>query len=270
MSAETSLHVVVRGQGERVLFVHGSFGDAEADWMAQGTLAGCFQLLLLDRRGYGRSPAWSAPATSDAARFDAQAEEIATFMGDGAHLVGHSYGGLLCLLVAAQLPELVRSVTVIEPPAYAVVRGHPDVEALVGKLAPVYAAVPMLTPDEFRARTFAAMGFIDAPRPLSALERRNAAATMAEPPGWMARIPLSRLARAPFPKLVVSGNWGGASAASRDITGRACTAVCVTLVERMNAEYALIEGAGHAAQYTGERFNGRLRAFLASAARVIP
>ncbi len=46
------------------------------------------RLLVLDRRGYGRS---SAPVGEDFLR---DAEDIAEIMDDGAHLVGHSYGGL--------------------------------------------------------------------------------------------------------------------------------------------------------------------------------
>ena len=38
---------------------------------------------------------------------------------DGVHLVGHSYGGVIALLAAAAVPERVRSLTVIEPPATA-------------------------------------------------------------------------------------------------------------------------------------------------------
>jgi pimeloyl-ACP methyl ester carboxylesterase len=261
----SDLHLVLRGQGSRVLFVHGSFGDALQDWATQSTLADRFELLLLDRRGYGESPVRSAPAPTDATIFDEQAAEIAELLGNGAHLVGHSYGGVLCLLAAQRRPEAVRSLTVIEPPAYALVRGHTDVESLIARLAPVYDMVFELTPEEFRARAFAAMGFIDASHPLSARERKNAVATMAEPPAWMATVPLEALASAPFPKLVVSGNWGGASTSARDVAGRACTAVCVALVQDIRAEYALVEGAGHAVQYTGKPFNERLAAFLSQA-----
>jgi pimeloyl-ACP methyl ester carboxylesterase len=261
----SDLHLVLRGQGSRVLFVHGSFGDALQDWATQSALADRFELLLLDRRGYGESPVRSPPAPTDATIFDEQAAEIAELLGNGAHLVGHSYGGVLCLLAAQRRPEAVRSLTVIEPPAYALVRGHTDVESLIARLAPVYDMVFALTPEEFRARAFAAMGFIDASHPLSARERKNAVATMAEPPAWMATVPLEALASAPFPKLVVSGNWGGASTSARDVAGRACRAVCVALVQDIRAEYALVEGAGHAVQYTGKPFNERLAAFLSQA-----
>lgn len=265
ISAGSDLQVIVRGHGERVLFVHGSFGDGLEDWMAQRSLAERFQLLLLDRRGYGESPPRPTLATWDAGTFGDQAEEIGAFVENGAHLVGHSYGGLVCLLAAARRPEVVRSLAVIEPPAYAIARGHPDVETLIAQLSAIYAAVPEITPDEFRVKAFAAMGFVVPPHPLSDRERKNAAATMAEPPGWMAEVPLDGLADAPFPKLVVSGNWGGTSPSARDVAGRACGAVCGVLVERLHAEHAIIEGAGHAVQYTGSRFNDCLAAFLSSA-----
>lgn len=261
----SDLHLIVRGQGSRVLFVHGSFGDAQQDWIAQRALADHFELLLLDRRGYGESPVRSIPAPTDAKIFDEQAGEIAQLLGNGAHLVGHSYGGVLCLLAALRRPEAVRSLTVIEPPAYALVRGHNDVEALIARLALAYDEVSELTPEEFRARAFAAMGFIDVPHALSARERKNAAATMAEPPAWMAAVPLEPLASAPFPKLVVSGNWGGTSTSARDVAGRACTAVCEVLMQHIQAEYVVIEGAGHAVQFTGKPFNERLAAFLSLA-----
>ncbi len=265
MTVGSDLHLMVRGQGQRVLLVHGSFGDALQDWMAQSALADRFQLLLLDRRGYGESPARPKLAPSDTTLFAAQAEEIAQILGDGGHLVGHSYGGVLCLLAAGLRPEAIRSLTVIEPPAYALVRGHNDVEALIGRLAAVYEAVFELTPDAFRTRAFEAMGFVSTPHGLSARDRKNAVATMAEPPAWMAPVPLEPLASVPFPILVVSGNWGGPSASARDSAGRACAAVCATLVRQVQAESAVIEGAGHAVQYTGKPFNERLAAFLSSA-----
>jgi len=39
------------------------------------------------------------------------AEDVAPLLGDGAHLVGHSYGALVAMLVAAARPDAVRSLT---------------------------------------------------------------------------------------------------------------------------------------------------------------
>ena len=65
--------------------------------------------------------------------------------------------------------------------------------------------------------------------------------------------PLDALARAPFPKLVVSG----AHSAAFD-------AVCDVLEERLGAERAVLPGSAHNAQRT-PGFNGILTDFLARA-----
>lgn len=81
--------------------------------------------------------------------------------------------------------------------------------------------------------------------------RRGIEAARLEQPQWEATIPLDALAEATFPKLVVSGGWS-----------RAFEAICDTLEQRLPAERAVLRGAGHAAQVTGEPFNQRLLAFL--------
>ena len=78
------LHVTRWGSGERIVFVHGGFGWGEETFHAQRELAYEYELLLLDRRGYGDSP----PAGR--ADFAAQVDDIAPFLRDGAHLVGQS------------------------------------------------------------------------------------------------------------------------------------------------------------------------------------
>jgi pimeloyl-ACP methyl ester carboxylesterase len=71
---------------------------------------------------------------------------------------------------------------------------------------------------------------------------------------WEAEIPLDELARASFPKLVVSGAHNPA-----------VEAVCDVLEQRLSAERAVIPGAGHSVQRTGAPFNERLEEFLRSA-----
>ena len=82
------------------MLVHGSLATGAEEWEAQRPLAEeGFRLLVLDRRGYGQSP---AAVGED---FLADADDIAELMGDGAHLVGHSYGGLGAMFAAARRPE---------------------------------------------------------------------------------------------------------------------------------------------------------------------
>src|ERR687887_198110 len=68
--------------------------------------------------------------------FEEQAPLVADLLEDGAHLVAHSYGGVVSLYAAALRPEAVRSLTVIEPPAFGIARGHPAVDRLRQGLGP--------------------------------------------------------------------------------------------------------------------------------------
>lgn len=72
-----------------MVLVHGSLATGAEEWEAQRPLAAeGIRLIVHDRLGYGRSP-WA-----EGEDFLRDAEDIADLMGDGAHLVGHSYGGL--------------------------------------------------------------------------------------------------------------------------------------------------------------------------------
>src|SRR5690242_17626930 len=121
----TGLNVTVWGEGDDAVFVHGSFGWGEETWAKQRPLADDHRLLLVDRRGFGRS------APDGRVDFERDAGDVADLLGDGAHLVGHSYGGVVSLLAAARRPAAVRSLTVIEPPALGLVRGNPVADDFV-------------------------------------------------------------------------------------------------------------------------------------------
>ena len=85
----SDLFVDAQGSGEHVVLTHGSLATGSEEWEAQQPLAEeGFRLLVIDRRGYGRSPA------AEGEDFQRDAEDIAVLMDGGAHLVGHSYGGL--------------------------------------------------------------------------------------------------------------------------------------------------------------------------------
>ena len=107
MRTATGVHVTVWGEGEPAVLVHGSFGWGEETWREQRPLADHYRLLLIDRRGFGASPA------NERVDFERDAEDVADLLEDGAHLVGHSYGGVASLVAAVRRPEAIRSLTVI-------------------------------------------------------------------------------------------------------------------------------------------------------------
>ncbi len=248
----TALNMRVWGAGdERVVLVHGSnSSDPGVVFAEQQILADRYTILVPDRRGYGSSPAVDKPD------FEMDVQDIITLLGGGAHLVGFSYGGVLALLVAARTPHLVRSLTLIEPPAFAVARGNPAVEELIERMAPLWAPDRSLTPEQFLAGFQRALGeTVKEPMDLSPESRRSVTQSMDEPPPWEAEIDLDAVAAAPCPKLVVSGEWTPA-----------VEAVANVLTERLHAERLHVAGAGHAVHHTAaEQFNARLVALIESA-----
>jgi pimeloyl-ACP methyl ester carboxylesterase len=227
----------------RVVLVHGSVGNAAATWAEQRALDDRFELLLVTRSGYPPRP------PEERIDFDEQAAELAELLEEGDHLVGHSYGGVVSMLAAAQRLEALRSLTVNEPPAFGVARGNPAVE---GFLAQFHGA-----PREPRAYLQFFLPLVGTnrslPDPLPPELEAGARAALAERPPHEAEIPLDALAQAGFPKLVVSG----AHSAAFD-------AVCDVLEKRLPAERAVVPGSGHAIP-RAPGYTQRLLEFLESA-----
>jgi len=229
------------GSGPRVVLVHGSVGNGLTTWDAVRPLAERFELVIVNRPGYPPNP------PQERLDFEQQAEEIGEIVGPGDHLVGHSYGGVISLLIAAGQP--VRSLTVNEPPAFGVARGNPAVEDFLAQVAAA-PRDPRGYLEHFLPLVGSALGVPDPlPPPLEA----GARAALAERSPHEADIPLLDLAAAPFPKLVVSGGHSGAFDAVVDV-----------LVERLGAQRAVVSGAGHSIP-RAPGYGETLAAFLDSA-----
>ncbi len=176
------------------------------------------------------------------------------FVEPGTHLVGHSYGGVISLFAAVRYADRLRSLTVIEPPAFAVARGNPDADAFVAGGVELWERGPR-EPDAFLRGFMQAVGSSVPQGEFSPALLQGARTLMIERNPWEAQPPLDELASTPFPKLVVSG----AHSAAFD-------AVCDVLVERLDAKRAVLPGAGHSVQRLGAPFNDLLAAFVERAA----
>jgi pimeloyl-ACP methyl ester carboxylesterase len=228
----------------RVVLVHGSVGNGPATWGAVQPLGEQFELVVPNRGGYPPNP------PLERIDFERQAEDLLPLLEDGAHLVGHSYGGVISLLMAARQPGSVRSLTVSEPPAFGVACGRPEVDELIAGLDVLFESGPR-EPDAFLRRFLALVGSnTKLPDPIPPDLEQGARALMVERPPWEAEIPLDDLAAAPFPKLVVSGAHNAAF-----------DAVCDVLEERLRAERAVLPGAGHSLP-RAPGYPERLKAFL--------
>jgi pimeloyl-ACP methyl ester carboxylesterase len=250
--APAGVNVTVWGDGEPAVFVHGSFGWGEETWREQRPLAEGHRLLLIDRRGFGASP------PNGRVDFERDADDVAELLGEGAHLVGHSYGGVVSLLAAARRPGAVRSVALIEPPAFGVARGDTAVEQLIRNVAA--AARSTDDPAEYRALFLQGFGFPAGPVALEGADLDAARASMTERPPWEAEIPLEELSGAGLRVLLVQGDWCPAPDSARALAGAAFRGVCEVLDERLGAERAVFPSA-HSPQRLGSVFNNRLRSF---------
>lgn len=258
----TDLHITTMGQGERLVFVHGSGGWGDESFAEQRALASQFRVELVDRRGFGDSP------STGRVDWESDARDLEELLDLPAHLIGHSYGAIACLLCAARVPAKVQSLTLIEPSTYAVARGHPAVEALFARMQSVYAAAPRMSPAEYFFAVAAAFGFLDSPtpHPIELVGKALAAtiATMGERPPWDAEIPLEMIAASRIPTLLVMGAWDTAPDSARSILGAALGAVADVVESRLQATRVVIPGAHHWPQRSGRVFNEALTTFLGS------
>ena len=232
------------------MLVHGSFGWGSRTWEKQRPLAEAYRLLLPDRRGFGGSP------PDGRVDFDRDADDIAGLLGDGAHLVGSSYGGVVSLLAASRRPESVRSLTVIEPPALGLVRDDPLVERFIAGAKAATSEAD--DPSDYRVRFLRAFGLPARDAELQGLELEAARSSWRERPPWEAEIPLDELRG--IRTLVARGDWEESPATARELGGAALHKVCDALETRLGASSAVFPAA-HTPQFLGDPFNERLRAF---------
>jgi pimeloyl-ACP methyl ester carboxylesterase len=160
---------------------------------------------------------------------------------------------VVALLAAARRPGLVRSLVVVEPPAFRMARGVPEVDEAIEGGERLWRDGPR-DPEAFLRAFLAWVGAPAPPGQLSPALLQGARALQRERRPWTAEIPLDELAAAPFPILAVSG----AHSAAFD-------AVCDVLAKRAGAQRAVLPGAGHSVQRLGEPFDELVAGFVLAA-----
>ena len=226
------------------MLVHGSVVNAELTWSAQSPLAQRFEIVAPNRRGFPPGP--------DVERVDFEDEAVwlEPHVTPRTHLVGHSYGGVIALLAAARYPERLRSLTVIEPPAFGVARGIPAADEFMARIEEHWTSGER-DPGEFLRGFLALVGSSIPPGNFTPELLQGARTLMVERSPAEAVIPLDELSRTRFPKLVVSGGHSPAF-----------EALCDVLEERFGAARAVLPGAGHSVQRLVEPFNELLTDFV--------
>ena len=109
-----TLEYEVRGAGDPVVLIHlAPYADSFLPLMDQPALSD-YQLIRYRRRGYGGSA-----EKSDRVTISENARDLAGLLRfleiRRAHIVGHSYGGLVGLQLALDRPEAAGSLVLMEP-----------------------------------------------------------------------------------------------------------------------------------------------------------
>jgi pimeloyl-ACP methyl ester carboxylesterase len=241
------------GSGPVVMLVHGSIVDGRRTWRHQRDLGEAWTVVIPNRPGFAGSPPLQR------GDFESEAPLFAELLGDGAHLVGHSYGAVIALLVAAMRPEAVLSLTVSEPGLLKLAAGDPVVDRMIERGELLYRSGGKVAPAEF-LRLFRAgvHSTHETPDELPDWLEHGAQLAARERPPWEAEVPFGVLAAAPFPKLVISGGHSPAF-----------EALCDVVAERLASERAIIEGRGHTIPATGEPYNKLVSDFMRRAGAAV-
>lgn len=239
----TQVDYLEQGSGEPVLLLHCS-ASSSAQWRALAArLSERYRVIAPDLLGYGGTAPWCG---AGAFRLAHEGRIVCALLGRAgapAHLVGHSYGGAVALHVARTRPDLLSSLTLIEPVAFHLLRGRD--EAALAEIVQVSRGVEDALAAGDTVRGIA--GFVDywsGPGTWEAIpqDRRGGLcaclgkialdfhATINEP------VSLADFAEMALPTLVLQG------ACSPRPTRRICELITQALP---NASIRTIEGASH-------------------------
>jgi pimeloyl-ACP methyl ester carboxylesterase len=250
------MHVTGWGtRGPRVVMVHGGAQGSrlggDRHFARQQALADRgWQVVVPDRPGHGRS---ADPGRPDDARADGAL--VTGLLERGAHLVGHSYGGCVALAAAASRPDVVRSLTLIEP---AMVGLATDVPVVRRFLVQIVTTLFLSFSPTARIRRFVRL--VNIPPEIRGgsgsdpeeLKRMGRAIRRLKPPSKRnLQRQIAAVRQAGIPVLVVSGGWSPAFEAVSD-----------RVAELAGGRRRVIASPHHFPQHVSDEFNETLVAFM--------
>lgn len=108
------LHSIILGEGTPLLILHGFLGMSD-NWKTLGNKIAkekSYQVHLVDQRNHGKSP------HSDEHSYELMAKDVKAYCEEHALkdviLMGHSMGGKTAMLAAANYPELIKKLIVVD------------------------------------------------------------------------------------------------------------------------------------------------------------
>lgn len=179
----------------RIVFVHGMDGYGAAAWPAQHRLAGNYDCLFLKRTGFD---AVEPPAATD---FAADAGIVVDALDAGGHVVAHAQGAVAAMMAAVQRPDLVRSLTLVEPLLPSLTVEFPATAAYSKRVKELFARAPELGDAEFLLE-FNTLLAVTSSGPHESTSRRAARARLQLP---STTAPLHIIPG--VPTMVLTGGW---------------------------------------------------------------
>ncbi|PRB40426.1 hypothetical protein CQ020_02550 [Arthrobacter sp. MYb23] len=184
---------------QRVVFVHGLGSFGAAAWPKQHGMALAYDALFLRRHGFD---ALADPVESDVA---ADVAIVINALADsgGGHIVAHEQGAISSMLAAIERPELVHSLTLVEPACLSLTAELPATGSHRALMEPLFDARKQLNDADYQREYFrrafsAETGGLD-----TAEARRSARRLRLQAPPWEA--PLQIVPG--VPTLVLTGGW---------------------------------------------------------------
>lgn len=128
-----SIHYTDVGQGDPIVLVHGSLGDYRTWSVQMDSFSKNHRVIA-----YSRRHAFPNKQIMDSAAdfsVNAHAKDLAEFIKalnlGTVHLVGHSYGAYAALVTTMDHPELVRTLTLGEPPVFSLMQNVPGGDTVI-------------------------------------------------------------------------------------------------------------------------------------------
>jgi len=256
VSQELELHVTEVGHGPRVVLIHGGDpGGGAPAFDAQKDLEKRWTLVMPDRPGHGRTPRHGRED------FERDAKLLSPLIAEQpAHLVGHSYGGIVALYIAARQPDSVRSLVLIEPPAFWFAPDNPAVAEMARSNRELFENPPD-DPVEMIKRFFALVGMnfplpddLPMPRPQPLVDIAKVLGDIRGPDEG--NIAVGSLIAGGYPILVLtSGRIAGFEG------------IAEAIAAQTGGEHLVITGTDHAVQKNGDAVNPLLERIWLNAAK---
>ena len=127
------------GAGEPLVLVHGSWVDHNEWPFIVPSLAERFHVIVYDRRGHSQSE--RLPTQGSVREDAADLAAIIERTGAPAHVVASSMGASISLRLAAERPELFRTLAAHEPPLLDLLRDDPATRPIAENLTAAFLSV---------------------------------------------------------------------------------------------------------------------------------